>query len=317
MLESAKPSSSAEADADATWVGALAEEPEEEYQKRGIGLFAWIAIGWLVLIALLAILAPLLPLKDPLFGVDYAHTKVGPFTAGHLLGTDDSGGRDVLSRAIWGARSSLLIGLGSILIGTVVGGLVGLIAGYVGGRTDAILSACFNIILAFPQLILALVLVAVFAPGDQSGGAKYGHRLTVVIIAVGIISIPILARITRANALAWSEREFVMAARAQGATSARVMFREVLPNVLPAMMSIALLSVAIVIVLEGALAIFGLSIPEPNPSWGNMINSQLGSLDTASWVWLTPSFLIFFTVIALNYLGDVIRAKFDVRESVL
>jgi peptide/nickel transport system permease protein len=316
VLESARPSS-AEVGLDAATVTALLEEPPEEYHKRGIGIVAWIAIAWLVLIALVAILAPLLPLKDPLFGVDYAHTKAAPFTAGHLLGTDDSGGRDVLSRAIWGARSSLLIGLGSIIVGVVVGGLVGLVAGYVGGRTDAILSACFNIILAFPQLILALVLVAVFAPGDQSGGAKYGHRLIVVIIAVGIISIPVLARITRANALAWSEREFVMAARAQGATSARVMFREVLPNVLPAMMSIALLGVAIVIVLEGALAIFGLSIPEPNPSWGNMINSQLGSLDSTPWVWLTPSFLIFFTVLALNYLGDVIRAKFDVRESVL
>jgi peptide/nickel transport system permease protein len=139
----------------------------------------------------------------------------------------------------------------------------------------------------------------------------------VVIIAVGIVSIPILARITRANALAWSQRDFVMAARAQGASNSRVMFREVLPNVMPAMLSISLLGIAVVIVLEGALAIFGLSISEPDASWGNMINSQISSLDTSPPVWIVPSILIFLTVLALNYLGDVVRSRFDVRESAI
>jgi peptide/nickel transport system permease protein len=109
----------------------------------------------------------------------------------------------------------------------------------------------------------------------------------------------------------------VTAARAQGASNTSVMFREVLPNVLPAMLSIALLGVAVVIVLEGALAIFGLSIPLPDPSWGNMINSQISDLSAAPTVWIVPSVLIFFTVLSLNYLGDVVRSRFDVRESVL
>ncbi|MFM7061280.1 MAG: ABC transporter permease, partial [Actinomycetes bacterium] len=112
-------------------------------------------------------------------------------------------------------------------------------------------------------------------------------------------------------------REFVTAARAQGATQRSTMFREVLPNVVPAMLSIALLGVAIVIVIEGGLAIFGLSVPEPNPSWGNMIQSQLQAFETYPHVWLAPSIAIFLTVLALNYVGDLVRRLFDVRESVL
>src|SRR5262249_4349629 len=207
------------------------------------------------------------------------HASAGFFTPGHILGSDDSG-RDVLSRAIYGARSSLLIGVGAILVGVLIGGFLGLLAGFRGRKTDTALSSLFNILLAFPQLVLALTLVSVLAPGGTTGGAgpTWGKRLGVVIIAVGIVSIPILARITRANTLAWAQREFVTAARAQGAPDMRVMFREVLPNVMPAMLSIALLGVAIVIVLEGSLAIFGLSIALPNASWGNMIDSQLGDL---------------------------------------
>jgi len=166
--------------------------------------------------------------------------------------------------------------------------------------------------------VLALTLVAVLAPSNGTGTPPtYGKRVIVVILAVGIVSIPILARITRANTLAWSQREFVNAARAQGASDWRVMFREVLPNVMPAILSIALLGIAIVIVLEGSLAIFGLSVPEPSPSWGNMVFSQISQLDAAPPVWLVPSVLIFTTVLAFNYLGDVVRTKFDVRESVL
>src|SRR5262249_48237643 len=214
--------------------------------------------------------------------------------------------------------------IGSVLFGTIVGGLLGLIAGFRGKTTDTVLSSAFNILLAFPQLVLALTLVSVLAPAptQSANGApppphEWGHRMIVVILAVGIVSVPILARITRASAISWTQREFVMAARAQGAADRNVMFREVLPNVLPAMLSIALLGVAIVLVLEGALAVFGVSIQEPNPSWGNMIYSQLSDLSASPAVWIVPSILIFVTVLALNYLGDVVRARFDVRESVL
>jgi peptide/nickel transport system permease protein len=298
---------------------ATIDEPEAEvFEKRRIGMLAWVGIGWLSLVVLIAVLAPLLPIKSPTLG-DYVHPQAGMFSPGHILGSDDSG-RDVLSRVIWGARASLLISLGSIVFGTVIGGLLGLIAGFKGGVTDTVLSAFFNIFLAFPQLVLALTLVSVLAPVKPSGGTvsgEWAHRILVVILAVGIVSVPLLGRITRASAISWSQREFVMAARAQGATNRRVMFREVLPNVMPAMLSIALLGVAIVLVLEGALAVFGVSIQEPDPSWGNMIYSQLSNLNSAPTVWIAPSVLIFVSVLALNYLGDVVRARFDVRESAL
>lgn len=293
--------------------GGDATEPK---RKRGLGIMAWICLGWLALLVLLAIFAPLLPIKDPINGYDYSHVNSGMFTPGHMLGTD-ANGNDVLSRAIWGAQASLLIGVGSIFFGTLIGGFLGIVAGFKGGRTDSVISAFFNVFLAFPQLVLALTLVSVLAPSSKDGAAGWGHRVVIVILAVGIVSIPILGRITRANALAWSQREFVMAARAQGATDTRIMLREVLPNVVPAMLSIALLSVAVVIVLEGALAIFGLSIPEPSPSWGNMIESQISDPNIARTVWMVPSLLILSSVLALNYLGDVVRSKFDVRESAL
>jgi peptide/nickel transport system permease protein len=320
VLESAKAADTETAAAVAGGFAAIAveEPPEEVFRKRRMGIMAWLAIAWLTIVLLSAILAPVLPLKDPINGFDYEHTKAGMFTAGHVFGTDDTG-NDVLSRVVWGAQASMLIAIGSILFGLFIGGLLGLIAGYRGGKTDSVLSSFFNIFLAFPQLVLALTLVAVLAPSASGGGGgpTWGRRIFVVILAVGIVSVPILARITRANALAWSQREFVMAARAQGASSTRVMFREVLPNVLPAMLSIALLGVAVVITLEGALALFGLSVPAPNPSWGNMIYSQLSALDEAPTVWMVPSALIFLSVLSFNYLGDVVRARFDVREGAL
>jgi peptide/nickel transport system permease protein len=294
------------------------EEPEEEFQRSRLGLIAWVAIGWIAFVVLIALLAPVLPIKKPTVG-DYLHARAGLFTPGHPLGSDDSG-RDVLSRVIWGARASLSIAFGAVAFGTLIGGLLGLIAGFKGRTTDTVLTGFFNIFLAFPQLVLALTLVSVLAPVPVSGGGgrgEYQHRILVVILAVGLVSIPILGRITRASALSWSQREFVMAARAQGASDTRVMFREVLPNVVPAMLSIALLGIAVVLVLEGALAVFGVSISEPNASWGNMIYSQISDVGRAPAVWMVPSALIFITVLALNYLGDAVRAKFDVREGVL
>jgi peptide/nickel transport system permease protein len=316
MLESAD--LQIETAATSTLQVAAVEEPIEEVYKKGLPVSAWVAIVWLSVVVVVALLAPVLPLKDPLAG-DYIHPSAGILTAGHPLGTDALG-RDVLSRAIWGARASVLISVGSIIFGVLIGGLLGLIAGFRGRRTDTALSSLFNILLAFPQLVLALTLVSVLAPSRTEGGVvagQWAHRIVVMIVAIGIVSIPILGRITRANALAWSQREFVTASRAQGATDRQTMFREVLPNVLPAMLAIALLGVAVVIVLEGALAIFGLSVPAPDPSWGNMIQSQLSDLGASPPVWIVPSVLIFLSVLSLNYLGDVVRARFDVRESAI
>src|SRR5258706_7159412 len=167
-----------------------AEEPRPEvFEKRRIGVIAWMGIGWLAFVVVVAALAPLLPIKSPTLG-DYVHPQASMFTPGHLLGSDSSG-RDVLSRVIWGARASLLIALGSIAFGTLIGGFLGLLAGFKGGLTDTVLSALFNIFLAFPQLVLALTLVSVLAPVPTQGGATagaWGNRIRVVVIPVGIVS---------------------------------------------------------------------------------------------------------------------------------
>ena len=135
------------------------------------------------------------------------------------------------------------------------------------------------------------------------------------IIAIGVVSIPLVGRIARASALSWTQREFVLAARAQGAKNGRVMVRELLPNVAPALFSIALLGIAIAIVAEGTLAILGVGVKPPTPSWGNIIAVDRGELFTSPHITFEPSILIFVTVLALNFLGDVVRSRFDVREA--
>jgi peptide/nickel transport system permease protein len=290
----------------------------EMTRTKRLGVFGYLAAAWLSAMVLIAVLVPWLPVDDPTkpFGLKSGLVPKGPGTPGHLLGGDNIG-RDLFARVVWGTRVSLAIGIASVLLGLFVGGALGLIAGFYRGRTDTILSALFNTLLAIPQIVLALTFVAVFAPSEGIHPSSASKRLLVLIIGLGIVSIPILARITRANTLAWSQREFVLAARAIGAKNRRIIIREVLPNVMPAMFSIALLGVAVVIVAEGGLAILGVGAKLPDPSWGNIIAEGYPGLRFTIWPILAPSIAIFLTVLSLNYLGDVVRARFDVRESAI
>ena len=215
---------------------------------------------------------------------------------------------------VWGGRASLLLGVASVSLGMVVGGLLGLVAGYHRGRVDTVVAGAFDVLLSFPQLILAVTLVTVFASGQ---GVSSTRRMVVLILALGLVSVPVLGRIARANALAWSQREFVTAARAVGARDRSIMFGEVLPNVLPAMFSIALLGIAVVIVVEGGLSLLGVGVQLPTPSWGNVLAEGRSELRRAPHIVMVPTVVIFLTVLSLNYLGDVVRARFDVRESAL
>jgi peptide/nickel transport system permease protein len=279
---------------------------------RKLGVIGWFSVVWLVGIVTAAVLAPLLPLPDP----DRSYfdiVRVGPVQPGHLLG-GDSNGRDMLARVIFGARSSLLISFSAVLIGFLTGGTLGLIAGYFRGKVDALLSTVFNVLLSIPALVLALSLVAVFASAEQN--VSNGRKTAVLIFALGIVTVPLIGRIARGAALAWSEREFVKAAEVLGAGHLRIMVREVLPNVLPAMVSIALLGVAVAIVAEGSLALLGVGVTDV-PSWGNIIALGRSDLSRAPHIVGIPSVAIFLTVLSLNYLGDVVRSRFDVRESVL
>ncbi len=290
----------------------VAVAPEVEARKR-IGVAGWFAAGWLTLVVLLALLVPVLPIADPNVSIASLARK-GPFTDGHIFGGDGNG-RDLLARVVWGTRASLEVSLGAVGAGMLLGGFFGLIAGYFRGRLETVLTGLLDVMLAFPQLVLALALVT-FLRGDpnQEGGLRLS-TVVVLVIALGIVSTPIIARITRASTLTWSQREFVLAAKAQGAKSFRILFREVMPNVLPAMFSIALLGVAVVIVAEGGLSLLGLGVELPTPSWGNIIALGRNDLRDAPHIVFIPSIVIFVTVLALNYLGDVVRARFDVRES--
>jgi peptide/nickel transport system permease protein len=279
---------------------------------REFGFVAKLAVGWLVLIVAAAVLAPVLPLDDPNDTVA-SIARQGPGTEGHILGGDGLG-RDLFSRLVWGARASLLLSVGAIAIGMLLGGLFGLLAGYYRGRVATVLVGAFDVLLSFPQLILALTVVTVFATGE---GVSSTRRMVVLILALGVVSIPVLGRIARATTLSWSQREFVMAARAMGQRNRSIMVGEVLPNVLPAMFSIALLGVAVVIVAEGGLSVLGVGVKLPTPSWGNIIAEGRGELRDAPHIVLAPTVVIFLTVLALNYLGDLVRARFDVRESAL
>jgi len=311
-----------EGDAGMLQVDAVAAGPESGHRRgrAGLSIAAWVAIGWVTFVVVIAVLAKtgLVTWGDPQNSIASCAGK-GPFAQsgtapGHLLGCD-SIGRDMAARLALGAWESLLVSVGAITLGFVIGGGLGLIAGYFGGKADTFFSGMFNVLLSVPAIVLALALVA-FLEGSPENAAKSTlPDWVVLIIAIGIVSIPLVGRISRASALSWSQRDFVLAARAQGAKSGRIMVRELLPNVAPAMFSIALLGVAIAIVAEGTLAILGVGVRPPTPSWGNIIALDRGLLLTSPHIVFEASILIFLTALALNYLGDVVRTRSDVRES--
>jgi peptide/nickel transport system permease protein len=289
----------------------------EKARSKRLGIVGWFAIGWLGLVFLMTVAPGIFPVPELTERSREAivSKQLGP-QAGHPLGLDGSG-YDMLTKVIHGARASMIVSVGAITMAFLIGGFLGLLAGYFKGKVDTLLTGMFNVMLAMPALVLALTLATVFA---SQAGVSYGRRVLVVTIAIGIVSIPIIGRITRGNTLAWSEREFVLAARLLGTKTHRIIWREVLPNVLPAMMSIALLAVGIAIVAEGGLALLGVGVPAgiDSPSWGNLIATLRSQLFLGRpWGVFAPSTAIFLTVLSLNYLGDVVRARFDVRESVL
>jgi len=292
-------------------IEAIEAPPSRSSRKDRLGVGAWISIIWVGGLAVLALLAPVLPIPDP----DESFPEIarmGP-TGGHIFG-GDAIGRDLLSRIIWGTRSSFIVGFGAVAFGLLLGGILGLITGFFRGKIDSILTPLMNVLLAIPQFVLALSLVTVLATGE---GVTSTRRLAVVVLGLGLVSIPLLGRITRANTMAWSEREFVLASRAMGAKNWRIMLREVLPNVVPAMLSIALLGVGIAIVAEGGLSLFGVGVQLPTPSWGNIIAEGRDQMRRAPHIVIITSVVLFLTVMALNYLGDVVSRRFGVRESVL
>lgn len=223
----------------------------------------------------------------------------------YWLGTDTMG-RDMLSRLIHGARVSLAVGLIAPLVGFFLGGLFGCLAGYFRGRFESLVVAAMDIILAFPALVLLLVITFYLGPSLQN-----------LVVALGFLTIPAFSRVARAKTLALSELEFVQAARLTGAGNLTILVREILPNVLVPMAIYGLLVVAFMIMAEGALSFLGLGVPAPTPSWGGMIAEGREVLEEAPHVSMVPAAIMFLTVLSFNLIGDGLRNLVEGRTSQL
>ena len=274
-----------------------------------------LALFWLLFIVTAAIYARIdrvtgqaLPLQDPfyqpfLFGE--ASPIEGP-SAEHILGTDVLS-RDNFSRLLHGAWVSLIVALTVVAFGIVFGGLIGAFVGYVRGRAEAVTMLGLDVVLAFPPLVLLLALVSIYKV----------RNLTLIALVFGVLGIPTYVRIARASTLAIASREFVQAAEAIGTKRAAILFREIIPNILPALFAYALINAGFVIVIEGTLSYLGLSVQIPEPTWGNMINEGRRDIRMTILPILWPGLFLTLTGVSLNLLGDWAQQRIAVRSSAL
>jgi peptide/nickel transport system permease protein len=270
---------------------------ERGTRRRRTNLDIWIPATVLVLITLACYLGPWLSsVPDPLVG-ELRDANQPLFSPGHLLGTDTIG-RDVLSRILHGGRLSLEVAVLTNVLGLVVGGALGVFAGFRRGRFDAITMRALDVLLAFPGLVLSIVIASYLGPSKQN-----------VIFAISFFSIPAFARLARAATLKLREQVYVVAAGLSGQRDTRIILRHIVPNVAPQLLTYSLLHVGIVIVIESALSFLGVGVPPPTPSWGNMISTGQVYLATDPELVLVPSVVLFVTVAAVNVLGDALRSR--------
>lgn len=253
----------------------------------------------LLIFTLLALLAPWVAPADP-SKIFFSEMRAAPGGA-HLLGTDELG-RDILSRVIYGARVSLTAGLGSVFAALLLGTGLGMTAGYVGGWLDNLIMRLVDALLALPFLVLAIALAAILGPSLRN-----------TMIAIAIVSAPVFARITRGEVLAQREREYVQAAQALGASSQRLVWRHLLPNISGPLIVQTSLAIASAILAESSLSFLGLGIQPPEPSWGSMLNAARGYLADHPWMAFAPGAAIFLAVLAFNLVGDGLREALDPR----
>ncbi len=252
-----------------------------------------------VLLIILAIVAPYIAPYDPM-DQDLANSMAGP-SLKHLAGTDVHG-RDIFSRIISGTRISLRIGFLGMLLGCVVGVILGLVSGYYGGWPDTLIMRLLDVQLAFPGLLVAICIISIIGPGLEN-----------VIVAVGIFSVPLFARVTRGQVLTLKEQEFVMAARMMGAQDGRIMLSHLLPNAVAPILVLCTLRIATAILTAASLSFLGLGAQPPTPEWGAMLSDGRAYLSVAPHVATTPGLAILITVLSFNLLGDGLRDALDPR----
>jgi peptide/nickel transport system permease protein len=264
------------------------------------GIVFWISLSWVLLITFLAVFANILPFQDPL-KIDLSNTFKPIFETGYILGTDPVG-RDMLSRLVHGAQVSLTIAFTAPLISLFLGVSFGLCAGYFAGKVDMVIGIFVDSILAFPNII-AIIAILYFL----------GPTLLNMILVLGFFGMVADLRVARANTILYSKREFVIASRAQGASNFRIMFKELLPNIIIPVLALAVIGMSRVIVIEGILSFLGVGLPPPNPTWGKMISEGYEEMDYAPHVTLIPALAMFFTILSFNLIGDRLRTLTNVR----
>ncbi|MBS2535603.1 ABC transporter permease [Catenulispora sp. NF23] len=263
-------------------------------RNRRIPISVLIAVGWLALVLLAVLAAPLLPGLDPLRG-DFAHPAAPP-GAGHWLGTD-ADGRDVLARTIAGARASFAVAALTVLVGLVLGGTLGLAAGWFGGWTDRIIGFATELLMSVPALIMVMIAVSLRGPS-----------LPVIGSLIGLFTVPSFSRVVRAVVLSLADRGFVVAARMIGTSPWRILRREIVPHVAAAAAAFAFTATTVAIVAEGSLSFLGFGLRPPAPSWGGIIAEGRTTLGSAPWISLAPAAALCLTVLAANYLGERLRS---------
>jgi peptide/nickel transport system permease protein len=252
-----------------------------------------------LLLITISLLAPFIAPYDPT-AIDVRHT-LSPPSKTHLLGTDELG-RDLLSRIIWGSRVSLKVGFVAVGIAIMIGIVIGAIAGFYGGKVDAILMRFVDIMLAFPTFFLILAVIAILEP-----------NIFTIMAVIGITSWMDVARLVRAEFLSLKERDFVGAARAVGASDTRLIFRHILPNALSPVFVAATFGVAGAILIESGLSFLGLGVQPPDPSWGNILTAGKDNIEIAWWLSLYPGLAILITVLSYNLVGEGLRDALDPR----
>jgi peptide/nickel transport system permease protein len=264
-----------------------------------------VAVAWLAILVLHAAMGDRLPWvkRDPINTINPLIAKQGPSLQAWFGG--DQNGRDIFSYCVYGARASLFIGIATAGLGMLLGGTVGLLAGYYRGWLDTLITSIADVMLSFPSLILLIAITSF-----------WGRDTYKIIVGLTLLSIAPLARLVRANTLVYTQRDFVLAARALGARDSRILMREVLPNVVPVALSFSFLTIAIIIVAEGTLAFLGVGLKTNIASWGTMIVQGRNEINHGIYhIVLMPSLVLVATVLSLNVLGERLRTRFDIREA--